>query len=104
MKLKFPKKIRIDEMVFIVKYDKSDGGGSFSYKNCEIKIGIKDHLKCPTSVLATIIHELKEIIQVNQTVRYDRKDIDSDYLFSYTHKEHTDLCYRLSGLLDYFIK
>lgn len=104
MKLKFPKKIQIDEIIFTVKYDPKSGGGSFNHVKNIIEIGTKYYPEQPTIVLAIIIHELKEIIHANQATRFDRPDVDSDYLFIYDHRQHTDLCYRLAGLLNNFIK
>ena len=53
-------------------------------------------------VLSILIHELKEIIHVEQGTRYDRNDEFKAYEFHYTHKEHTELCSRLAGLLSQF--
>lgn len=104
MKLKFPKKIRIDETVWTIKYPKDTNAGTFDWGKCELSIGIKDYPAQPTLVLHVIIHELKEIIHVQQATRFDRPDVDSEYIFVYNHANHTDLCYRLAGLLDNFIK
>lgn len=107
MKLKFPKKIIIGDTEFWMKYNKTHSGGSFQYpfknKKGQIEIGT-EHLKTnPIRVLGVIIHELKEIIQVEQSARYIRQDEGTSYEFHYSHKEHTDLCARLSGLLTNFI-
>lgn len=109
MKLKFPKKIMIGSTEFFIVKDKTSAGGSFSYcdkdKKGRIIIGTKHIKSTPSRVLEIIIHELKEIIQVEQCVRYERSDLEKgEYLFSYGHKEHTDLCSRLAGLLNYFIE
>jgi len=108
MKLIKIKKIIIGDTEFQVKWDKKRSGGSFSYpwknKKAEIVIGLEDEKLNPIGILNTIIHELKEIIQVEQRTRYDRKDEYKAYEFHYTHKEHTDLCSRLAGLLAQFYK
>ena len=51
-----------------------------------------------------ILHELKEIIQIEQATRFKRIDESCNYEFHYSHKEHTELCSRLAGLLSQFIK
>jgi len=108
MKLIKIKKIIIGDTEFQVKWDKKVGGGSFHYprenEKAEIVIGLDDEKVNPTGILSTIIHELKEIIQVEQRTRYDRQDEHKAYEFHYTHKEHTDLCSRLAGLLVQFYK
>lgn len=109
MKFKYPKEIIIGETKFEVKYSKKVSGGEFQYpwkgKRGYIKFGIADIQVNPIRHLAVIIHELKEIVQIEQSTRYTRRDEHSDnsYEFHYTHKEHTDLCARLAGLLTHFI-
>jgi len=104
MKLKFPKKIQIDDVIWNIKYDKKEAGGSFNYDKHLLKIGTKLYKEQPIRTFVVIIHELKEIIQVQQTTRFLRDDCDSDYIFVYDHRQHTDFCYRLAGLLNNFIK
>lgn len=108
LKLKFPKKIRIGDNDFEIKLDKKITGGSFKYWSeekdkatggGEIMIGTFLLEKNPKSVLTSIIHELKEIIQVEQGVRFQEPSESKNYEFHYRHKEHTDFCARLSGLL-----
>lgn len=110
MKFKFPKKIMIGDTLFHITYDKKTNGAEFQYpykgEKAYINIGIRNIKVNPTRVLSMIIHELKEIIQIEQVVRFDRRDEHSDntYEFHYSHKEHSDLCSRLGGLLDNFIQ
>ena len=110
MKYKFIREIRIGDQVFKVKWDKSPNRilGNFHYatdKKCAcIAIGTMYLKTNPESVLSAIIHELKEIIQIEQSTRYNRTDGDNIHEFHYTHREHTDLCNRLAGLLFKFIK
>lgn len=110
MKIKKIKKIVIGDTLFFLKWDKKKDGGEFSYpwgenkKRGLIRISIVDEKVNPIGVLNIIIHELKEIIQVEQRTRYERGDENKAYEFHYTHKEHTDLCSRLAGLLNEFIK
>jgi len=109
MKIKKIKKITIGDIVWNIKWDKKEDGGEFSYpwgqkkKKPFIRISVVQEKVNPVSVLSILIHELKEIIQAEQCVRYKRTDERDVYEFHYTHKEHTDLCSRLAGLLSKFI-
>ena len=105
MKLKYPKKIKIGSTNFIMKYDKKGSDGEFSYdykgKPAFIRIGID----CGISrQLEIFIHEVKEIINFEQGVRLDDPTVRENYIFVYHHKEHTDFCSRLAGILTEFIK
>ena len=93
----------IGDHIFKVVTDNSHSGGSFSYAEGKITIGTKRLSTQPCSVLNVIIHEIKEIIQVEQYTRYERPDEEGNYEFHYSHKEHTKLCSRLAGILDQFI-
>lgn len=110
MKIKKLKQITIGDVEWCMKWDKKEDGGSFSYpwgkkkQKGIIRISIVDEKVNPIRILGILIHELKEIIQVEQSVRYDRGDENKNYEFHYTHKDHTDLCARLAGLLGQFIK
>jgi len=104
MKLKFPKKIMIGDREWTVKLDNTTSGGGFEYATHILTIGTRQLKKQPQSTLSVIIHELKEIIQVENDTRFDRGNNVSDYMFVYGHNEHTDICRRLSGLLTQFIK
>jgi hypothetical protein len=111
MKLKFPKKIKIGDQYYLVEQDpKRNGGEFYSYDENKKKItagkiiiGTKLLKVYPAHILCTIIHELKEIIQNDQYVRYQRPDASDSYEFHYTHREHAELCEILAGLLDEFI-
>jgi hypothetical protein len=107
MKLKFPKTIKVGSEVFEVRLDKKNVDAEFAFafegKPAFIRIGIEDLKVSKLCVLERIIHELKEIIQVEQRVRY-RKSDDNAYEFHYGHREHTQFCGQLAGLLDEFIK
>ena len=110
MRLNHIKKITIGDTIWEVRWDKKKSGGEFSYCWPEkkikpfIRISIIDEKLNPTSVLNIIIHELKEIIHVEQSTRFRRGDEDKSYEFHYTHKEHTEMCSMLAGLLNEFIK
>ena len=109
MELKFPKSIKIGASKFKITYDKGMWGGNVNYydekeKTALIVIGTKHLKEHPLRILTTIIHELKEIIQIEQGTRYNETNNEGEYLFSYNHKQHTDFCERLTGLLEEFIK
>lgn len=108
MEYKFPKTISIDSIEFDMRYDKNYSGAEFSYPDDKnrgyIEIGTQIIKTSPSFFLELLIHELKEIIQIQQSTRYYRPDESRSYEFHYTHKEHTDMCTRLAGLLTNFIK
>jgi len=108
MKYKYPKSITIGDTKFKITYDyDNDDGSSFQYpdgdKKAVIRFSMRSHKKNPEQFLSRIIHELKEIIHIEQSTRLWRRGTDG-YEFHYTHSEHTDLCCRLSKLLKKFIK
>lgn len=107
MKFKFPKKIQIGDVEWNIVYDKKTTGASVVYpckdKNGVIKIGIETIKTNPSRFLSNVIHELKEVIQIEQGV-WHQKEGTNDILFSYNHSQHTDLCARLTELLIHFIK
>jgi len=100
MKLRKIKNITIGSVKFNVIWDKKTSGGSFNYGKKEIMIGLKLGDLYAFSIL---IHELKEIIQVEQSTRFERRDEYDNYYFFYDHAQHTDICCRLGTLLDNFI-
>ena len=113
MKLKFPKTILVGDTRFTIKLDKERTGGEFSYwgeykdgvaKGGYIIIGTFLLKVNPLQVLNTIIHELQEIICVEQGTRFPVPHHDNAYEFHYNHRQHTELCSRLAGLLEQFIK
>lgn len=105
---KFPKKIMIGDVEFEMRYDNKTNGADFSYPYKKdkgyIRLGTSDLKSNPTRFLSILIHELKEIIHIEQSTRFKREDEVTTYEFHYSHKEHTDLCARLAGLLIQFIK
>ena len=106
MKFKYPKRIQVGSCNFKMIYDKSLSDGEFSYADKDnesfIRLGTGLSKTEPMRFLACLIHELKEIIHVEQHTRYRRADNNS-YEFHYTHKEHTHMCGELSRLLNLFI-
>lgn len=103
----------IGDVEFKVETNIKRASGEFFYwekddKTGEIKpgkiiIGTKTLKANPTKVFSIIMHELKEIIQEEQSVRFQRADEDGCYEFHYNHSQHTDLCARLAGLLKEFL-
>ena len=108
MKIKHLKEIIIGDAKFQMKWDKKSDDGEFSYpwkkEKAFIRIGCRDEKHSIEHVLNVLIHELKEIIQIEQATRFKRIDESCNYEFHYSHKEHTELCSRLAGLLSQFIK
>jgi len=100
MKIKKLKTILIGDVVWKIKWDKTHNGGSFDYIKGEIIFGTQCN---DLRILTIIIHEIKEIIHTKQATRYRRIDSDN-YLFSYGHSEHSELCEELAGYLSLFIK
>ena len=107
MEFKFPKKLQIGDNLFKINYDKNTVGAEFSYPDGEeeafITISTKEFKSNPTGFLSNVIHELKEIIQIEQSTRFTVRN-DLSYKFIYDHSHHTDLCSRLTELLTHFIK
>jgi len=108
MKYKYPKKVTIGDTLFRIEYDyKCCEGASFSYpsdgKKAFIKFGMKNHNANPEQFFNMVIHEIKEILNVEQSTRFWRRGTDG-YEFHYTHAEHSDLCCRLSSIIRKFIK
>ena len=108
MKYKYPETVLIGDTNFVITYDyTSHDGASFVYPTKEepgkIIFGMEEHKTHPEQFLSFLIHELKEIIQVEQSTRLFNRGKDN-YEFHYNHSEHSDLCCRLSGLLTQFIE
>ncbi len=96
----------IGEDIFKIKYDKNSLGASFCFADTKrkygnITIGIASKNKIHT--LNLLIHELKEIIQVQQHARFSN-DLNASYEFHYNHAQHQELCERLAGVLTFFLK
>jgi len=100
MKIKRIKKLRINNTVFKIIWNKKFSGGNFYFKNNTITIGTKKE----NIILECILHELFEICCLEMGVRYDRTDCETDYLFNFNHQQHTTLICMLSGLIEQFIE
>ena len=77
MTIKKIKKILIGDCNYDIIWDKENNDGEFSFswkgKNGFIRIGTREEKNNPERVLNILIHELKEIIQVEQMTRYKDK-------------------------------
>jgi hypothetical protein len=108
MKYKFPKKINIGAHEFHIKYDKKSGGGSFEYpyngKKAQIVIGTRDMKGDSGDFLAIVIHEVTEILMIENCSRFVYIGTNNSYLFSYRHEQHTTICCALAGILKEFIQ
>jgi len=101
MKIKRIKKLKIGSYIFNIEWDKSHEGAWFDWGKRQINIGIKnaEDLK----IFMLLCHELMEMCAIVMNVRYSRPDCDSDYLFSYDHRQHDTMIEMFSGLLTEFI-
>ena len=113
MEFKFPKKLEVADTIFEIKYDKTQpvGSGSFGYgmdgNPAYLKFTIKYIDKYPLRFLTILMHELMEILHVEDNTRLYRSDAKNDiasYIFVSDHDQFSDRCCRLSGLLSKFIK
>lgn len=101
MKINQINRIRVGSTDFKIVWNKSVDGGAFSYKDKKLTIGIKN--RTTVEIFNTIIHELKEMIHIEQWTRFDDGSASGQYLFVYNHDRHDELCSRLAGLLEQFI-
>jgi hypothetical protein len=100
MELRKLKKINIGGNEFSIKWNSRETGARVSYSNKIIEIGT---MLGTIATLEALIHELKEIIQIEQANRYERLGTRNQYYFFYDHAAHADLCARLAELLNRFI-
>jgi hypothetical protein len=102
MQIKRISKIKINSMVFRIKWDKSIYGACFNYEDNIITIGTLDDSF--DYQFALITHELLEIIMVELGVRYRSPMNEGDYLFNFNHGQFTVATNMLAGLIPNFIK
>lgn len=102
MKIRRIRSLKVNSFDFKVTWDHTHNGGSFSWGDMTINIGVKD----PTEegLLMIITHELMEIVACEMNVRFRRPDCDSDYIFVYDHRQHETMANMFAGLLSQFIK
>jgi hypothetical protein len=102
MQIKRISKIKINSMVFRIKWDKSRYDACFNYEDNLITIGTSDDSF--NYQLALITHELLEIIMCELGIRYRSPMNGDDYLFNFNHGQFTVATNMLAGLLPHFIK
>ncbi len=102
MELKKIKRLKVNSYDFAVVWDKALSGGSVSYKNLEITIGLKSASK--GEIFETVCHELMELCAMEMHVRFDRPDCTTDYVFVYDHRQHDTMINMFAGLVGQFIK
>lgn len=102
MNLKRIKKLQVNATTFTVKWDKSTNGGWISYTDREIGIGTDGFTE--VQILETVLHELWELAALENFVRFNRPDCDSDYLFVYDHRQHTAMTAMVTGWLAQFLE
>lgn len=101
MKIKRIKKLKVNVTTFKILWESSHNGASFSYRDNLITFGVRS--LTDTELSSRICHELLEICALEMHVRYNRSDCDSDYLFSYDHRQHTTMCEMFAALFEQFI-
>ena len=101
MKIRKIKKLKVNCYEFNIIWNKSHNGGSFSYRDNKVDIGIRDNSE--SEIFMIICHELMEIVALEQNVRLNRPDCDSDYIFVYDHRQHESMMNLFSSLVSQFI-
>jgi hypothetical protein len=94
--------LKVNCYTFKIKWNKTHNGGSFSYGDCVIEIGIKGSVE--NEIFMVLCHELMEITAIEMNVRLQRPDCNSDFLFVYDHRQHETMMNMFSGLVSQFIE
>lgn len=84
--IKFIKEVEILSATFKVIWDKTNDGGTFSWKDSEITIGIKSIKKDPLYTLSVISHEVMELILSGMGARFESSRTASNFLFNFDHQ------------------
>lgn len=90
VKIKKLKEIEIMSSKFKIFWDKDHDGGSFSWTDSEIRVGIKSYHKDPLYTLNILSHEIMELILCTMGGRYENGRINENYLFNFDHQTFED--------------
>lgn len=86
MRITFLKDIEILSSKFTVTWDKDTDGGSFSWGDSTIVVGIKSYKKDPLYTLSILSHELMEVILTGLGGRFSNSRTADNYLFNFDHQ------------------
>lgn len=86
MKINRIKSIIILSNEFVIKYDNTHCGGSFSWVKSEIIIGVKSIKETPLYTYSIISHEIMELILVGMGARFYSGRTGDNYLFNFDHQ------------------
>ena len=100
MKIKRIKQLRVNSIMFSVKWDSVMVGANVNYVDDIITIGTKYD---ESQTFSNVCHELWEIVAVELSVRLNRPDCNSDFIFVYDHRQHDTMAEMFAGLLTQFI-
>ncbi len=89
---------------FNVVWDKTNDDGSFSWSNCEIKIGIKSYKKDPLYTWSIISHEVMELLLGTMGGRFINGRTGENYLFNFDHQTFENAIQIHTAILSKFIK
>ena len=103
-KLKFIKEIEILSSRFNIVWDKTNDGGSFSWNDSKITIGIKSYSKDPLYTMQILSHEIMEIILVGMGARFSNSRTGDNYLFNFCHQTFENAIQIHIQTLNKFIK
>jgi len=85
-KIKFIKDVEILSSKFSIVWDKTTDGGSFSWSDSKITVGIKSYSKDPIYTMQVLSHEIMEIILVGMGARFSNGRTGDNYLFNFCHQ------------------
>lgn len=71
---------------FSVIWDKSSDGGSFSWADSLLTIGVKSYKKDPLYTMQILSHEVMEVILVSMGGRFSNSRTNDNYLFNFDHQ------------------
>lgn len=84
--IKFIKNIEILSSNFKIIWNKKSDGGSFSWSDGIIEIGIKSYKTDPLYTLNILNHEIMEVILVGLGARFSNGRTMDNYLFNFDHQ------------------